>query len=217
MLWCMCSQLAITLSSVSEKSSTCTWLYTHVHIMWMFQKLISLVYTIIILRPIDGVSVRLSLEIECRPYLSGFANLPPLDKILVCLYDTLLMLYAMTVTIIWFAVPFSQMQFFIVIAQNVYALYTDCDYDKRVEWACTIYLSSLFILFMNFFIRSYIQRPQQKQKTEEIDVTELRLSSTGSKDNQHATPGVNGGLNLTNTKKDNWLPGYVHNCWLLFI
>ena len=52
-----------------------------------------------------------------------------------------------------------QMQFFIVIAQNAYAIYTDCDYDKRVEWSCVIYLSSLFILFMNFFIRSYITKP----------------------------------------------------------
>ena len=55
------------------------------------------------------------------------------------------------------------MQFFIVIAQNAYAIYTDCDYDKRVEWSCVIYLSSLFILFMNFFIRAYITKPMSKQ------------------------------------------------------
>ena len=56
------------------------------------------------------------------------------------------------------------MQFFIVIAQNAYALYTDCDYDKRVEWSCVIYLSSLFILFMNFFIRAYITKPMNQQR-----------------------------------------------------
>ena len=95
------------------------------------------------------------------------------------------------------------MQFFIVIAQNVYALYTDCNYDKRVEWVCVIYLSSLFILFMNFFIRSYIQRPHHKQKTEESNDTEPQMSFTGSEDHQYTTPGVNGGLGLANTKKDN--------------
>ena len=58
-----------------------------------------------------------------------------------------------------------QMQFFIVIAQNAYALYTDCDYDKRVEWLCVIYLSSLFILFMNFFARSYIMKPTSHKST----------------------------------------------------
>ena len=58
----------------------------------------------------------------------------------------------------------SQMQFFVVIAQNVYALYTDCDYDKRVEISCVIYLSSLFILFMNFFIHSYVKRSSLSNK-----------------------------------------------------
>lgn len=55
------------------------------------------------------------------------------------------------------------MQFFIVIAQNAYALYTNCDYDKRAEWSCVIYLSSLFILFMNFFIRSYVWKPRSQR------------------------------------------------------
>ena len=65
------------------------------------------------------------------------------------------------------------MQFFVVIAQNVYALYTDCDYDKRVELSCVLYLSSLFILFMNFFIRSYMWKPagQCQSSTGQSSVT----------------------------------------------
>lgn len=108
-----------------------------------------------------------------------------------------------------------QMQFFIVIAQNVYALYTDCDYDKRVEWACVIYLSSLFILFMNFFIRSYVKHPPQRhrqsgqEQAHTVRSEEQRSSmSRGESDVYSRTVGANGGVHLydssllSNKKKD---------------
>ena len=52
---------------------------------------------------------------------------------------------------------FKQIQFVTVISQNMYALITDCDFDKRVELSCVVYLSSLFLLFSNFFIQSYLK------------------------------------------------------------
>lgn len=108
-----------------------------------------------------------------------------------------------------------QMQFFIVIAQNVYALYTDCDYNRRVEWACVIYLSSLFILFMNFFIRSYVKHPPQhhrqsgQEQAHTVRPEEQRSSmSRGESDVYSTTVGANGGVHhydsslLSNKKKD---------------
>ena len=94
---------------------------------------------------------------------------------------------------------FLQMQFFVVIAQNVYAIYTDCDYDKRVEWACVIYLSSLFILFMNFFIRSYVKRPVQRHRKDGTDTGQDVYSGTAVANGgtQHHT------MSLLNAKKDN--------------
>lgn len=90
------------------------------------------------------------------------------------------------------------MQFFVVIVQNVYAIYTDCDYDKRVEWACVIYLSSLFILFMNFFIHSYVKRPHRKGKTDTgQDADSKTAVANGSTQHQ------NNNMSLLNAKKDN--------------
>ena len=91
------------------------------------------------------------------------------------------------------------MQFFVVIAQNVYAIYTDCDYDKRVEWACVIYLSSLFILFMNFFIHSYVKRPVQSHRKDSTDTGQDTYSRTAV-----ANGGTqNNNISLLNAKKDN--------------
>lgn len=90
------------------------------------------------------------------------------------------------------------MQFFIVIAQNAYAIYTDCDYDKRVEWLCAIYLSSLFILFMNFFIRSYITKPMGQHHK-----STTGQSSTTVGDLYSRTVKANGAL--IDAKKDEWL------------
>ena len=97
------------------------------------------------------------------------------------------------------------MQFFVVIAQNVYAIYTDCDYDKRVEWVCAIYLSSLFVLFMNFFIRSYVRAPSRHQGKE----TSSSLPGHGEHDDLYSrTVGVNGHVqyhhsSAQSNKKDN--------------
>ena len=96
-------------------------------------------------------------------------------------------------------VYFLQMQFFVVIAQNAYAIYTDCDYDKRVEWACVIYLSSLFILFMNFFIHSYVKRPihcHRKDSADKGQDTYSRTVVANGSTGHHSIP-------LLNAKKDN--------------
>ena len=52
----------------------------------------------------------------------------------------------------------SQVQFSIVISISAYNVSTGCSYDSKISWALIIYLSSLFILFMNFFLKSYIQK-----------------------------------------------------------
>lgn len=91
---------------------------------------------------------------------------------------------------------FLQMQFFVVIAQNVYAIYTDCDYDKRVEWACVIYLSSLFILFMNFFIHSYLKRPIQHHSADTGQDAYSKTAVANGVTQHH-------NISLLNAKKDN--------------
>ena len=48
-----------------------------------------------------------------------------------------------------------QGQFVFVIILTLYNLFTGCQYDRRVQWALAIYVSTQFCLFMNFYTKSY--------------------------------------------------------------
>ena len=100
------------------------------------------------------------------------------------------------------------MQFFVVITQMAYAHYTDCDYDKRVEWSCVIYLSSLFILFMNFFICSYTWGSSQHQrKGVSGDAHQSSVLGNGQllySRTVEADGGIHNKEILFTAKKDNW-------------
>jgi hypothetical protein len=52
-----------------------------------------------------------------------------------------------------------QVQFLGVILITVYNLISGCGYDRRVLWTALVYLSSLFLLFLNFYRKSYTARP----------------------------------------------------------
>jgi len=48
-----------------------------------------------------------------------------------------------------------QGQFVFVIFLTLYNLFTGCQYNRRVQWALAIYVSTQFCLFMNFYTKSY--------------------------------------------------------------
>ena len=60
-----------------------------------------------------------------------------------------------------FILSYAQTQFLLVIIVSVYNLYSGCGYDRRVQWTAVIYLTTQFLLFMDFYIKSYT-RPSPK-------------------------------------------------------
>eukprot|EP01129_Flabellula_baltica_P012696 TRINITY_DN5771_c0_g1_i1.p1 TRINITY_DN5771_c0_g1~~TRINITY_DN5771_c0_g1_i1.p1 ORF type:complete len:266 (-),score=25.93 TRINITY_DN5771_c0_g1_i1:19-816(-) len=56
-------------------------------------------------------------------------------------------------------------QFLINIAHCVIELYFDCPFPRWMGWAMLGYMASLFLLFLNFYLRSYQAKKKQQQKT----------------------------------------------------
>ena len=92
--------------------------------------------------------------------------------------------------------PF-QTQFLLVIIITVYNLVSGCGYDIRTQWAILLYLVTLFLLFLNFYLKSYT-RPRKgtaagiKYKEE---VNGQSSSSTVAEESQN----INGGVRLRKT------------------
>ena len=79
-----------------------------------------------------------------------------------------------------------QVQFLLVIVITVYNLSSGCGYDIRVQWTALIYLSSLFLLFLNFYHKSYTTRPAVAEKKEHISTAagngDARISTRGGRE-----------------------------------
>lgn len=67
-----------------------------------------------------------------------------------------------------------------MIVITAYNLYSGCGYDRRVQWTAVIYLITQFLLFLNFYLKSYT-RPGRgngaKVKSDSRDVEDESLSS----------------------------------------
>ena len=64
---------------------------------------------------------------------------------------------------------------------SAYNLLSGCGYDRRVQWAALIYLSTQFLLFMDFYIKSYTstatKKKQRKQEEEKGGETSAVLQN----------------------------------------
>lgn len=60
---------------------------------------------------------------------------------------------------------------------TVYNLTTGCGYDKRVQWAALIYLTTQFLLFLNFYMKSYT-RPKGARGKGDPEVESESVTST---------------------------------------
>ena len=78
------------------------------------------------------------------------------------------------------------MQFLFVIVLTVYNLSSGCGYDKRFQWIAVIYLSSLFLLFLDFYRKSYVAK---KTLAEDAD-KRIQGSSADVNEEPKATEGA---------------------------
>ena len=61
---------------------------------------------------------------------------------------------------------------------SVYNLTSGCGYDVRVQWSALVYLTTLLLLFLNFYLKSYT-RPHKgtgKESVEEVEGQSLSLN-----------------------------------------
>jgi hypothetical protein len=49
------------------------------------------------------------------------------------------------------------LQFFLNCAHAIYVIAADCPFPKWMQWGMLIYMASLIVLFMNFYIQAYVK------------------------------------------------------------
>lgn len=65
----------------------------------------------------------------------------------------------------------------LVIVISAYNLSTGCAYDRKIQWALVIYLSSLVVFFVNFYSKSYTARIADRRLSVTVGNRELTVGS----------------------------------------
>lgn len=60
---------------------------------------------------------------------------------------------------------FQIIQFTLMIIQAIFVLLNDCEFPNRLLWLYMAYVASLLILFVNFFLQTYVNKKTAKKKT----------------------------------------------------
>ena len=88
-----------------------------------------------------------------------------------------------------------QVQFCTVICHTTHAFFSNCPFPKRIMYLNFFYANSLLMLFINFYVRTYVMGRGGKVHTDSRNIT-----NNGTKAISNSTSNGTGGVPLQDKK-----------------